>query len=144
MPISIKKDGKYDDEVKLNDYEKDVVASFHKHVDLMLDDKWYLTLKFEPVEDEAMECEVQPEYRTAKVSIDSDQLKSQPEYIDFYVRHELLHVVVWNFFDIAGTLAYKNAAQALIKLEESVIDRLEHMPMWKLVYKALEAGLDGE
>lgn len=138
MPITLKKDDKYVELSELNQFEQDVVKSFKKHVALMLVDDWYITIKFGPLEDEAMECEVATEYRNAKIGVDSAQLAGQPEYIDNYVRHEILHIIVWNFFDIAGTLAYKNAAAALVKLEESVIDRLEHMPLWKKLYTELD------
>ena len=134
MPITLKKDGEYVEADVLTPFETNVLASFKRHIALMLVDDWYITIKFESVEGEAMECEVATEYRNAKISVDSKQLEGQPEYIDHYVRHEILHIIVWNFFDIAGTLAYKNAAAALVKLEESVIDRLEHMPLWDKLY----------
>lgn len=134
MPTEVKKNGKYNDEAQLTAFEEQVAKSLNKHIELMLADSWYITLEFTTVEGEAMECTVKQEYRKAEINVDTAQLEGQPEYIDHYIRHELLHILVWNFFDIAGTLAYKNAADALVKLEESVIDRLEHMPLWNKLY----------
>ena len=138
MPVSIKKAGKYGEEATLLPVEEAVVTSLHKHVALMLADDWYINLEFCSVEDEAMETLCKPEYRKAEISVDTAKISAEEEYIDHYIRHELLHVLVWNFFDIAGTLAYKNAASALVKLEESVIDRLEHMPLWDRLDKGTE------
>lgn len=135
MPLHIRKSGELVEKSTLTAFEQQVVDSFELHIKLMFADEWYVEVKFEPVEEEAMETECNPEYRTAKVSVDSENLKDQPEYVHHYVRHELLHVLTWNFFDIAGTLAYKNAKEALLKLEEAVIGRLEHMPGWERMYK---------
>lgn len=135
MPLHIKRDGEYDPE--LNEIEQKVVAAFKQHISLMLQDEWYITIKFAPMtgDDDCMETLAKPEYRTAEVTVDSEGIEKQPEYINHYVRHELLHVLVWSFFDIAGTLSYKNTSAALIKLEEEVIGRLEHMPLWEKIYR---------
>jgi hypothetical protein len=141
MPIYVKKGDKYetDPDVEFLDIEKEMAISLKKHVKLMMADDWDLTLEFRKVEDEAAETEVKPEYRRAVIAIDTEKMAHEPEHIDHYLRHEILHIIVWNFFDIAGTLCYKNTGEALLKLEESVIDRLEHMPMWKNMYKLVEA-----
>lgn len=135
MPIHIKKEGKYDS--ALTPAEEVIVASFTKHIKLMFADDWYITIEFATVEEEAMETEAKPEYRTASITVDMTQMEYQEEYIDKFARHELLHILTWSWFGIAGTLAYKNAGRALEKIEEAVIDRLEHMPAWEYMYKGL-------
>jgi hypothetical protein len=134
MPLHIKRNGEYNPE--LTELEQQIVKAFEQHIELMLQDEWYITIKFAkmPAEDDCMETLAKPEYRTAEVTVDTEGIGAQPEYINNYVRHELLHVLVWSFFDIAGTLSYKNSKDALIKLEEEVIGRLEHMPLWKKIY----------
>jgi hypothetical protein len=135
MPLHIKKDGEYNPE--LNDIEHQIIDSFENHIKMMLQDEWYITIKFAklPADDDCMETLAKPEYRTAEVTVDVEGIAAQPEYLNHYVRHELLHVLVWSFFDIAGTLSYKNSKDALIKCEEEVIGRLEHMPLWKRLYE---------
>jgi len=134
MPLSVKKNDEFTED--LSEVERLVVDCFKKHIALMLADEWYITVRFAPINDheEAMDTTANPEYRSAVVTVDMDRFSEQREHLDKYVRHELLHVLVWQFFDIAGTLAYKNAARALEKIEESVIDRLEHMPLWERLY----------
>jgi hypothetical protein len=134
MPLTIKRAGEF---IQAEDYTPDearVVAAFEEHIELMLHDDWYITVHFTEVEGECMATEAFPEYRKATVDVHIEGIREQWEYLNHYVRHELLHVIVWNFFDIAGTLAYKNVGRALGKLEEQVIYLLEHMPLWSKLY----------
>lgn len=140
MPLTIKRGDEYDP--KLTDFEKDIVASFERHIKLMLVDEWYITVNFEGVEDEAMETEAHPEYRKAEVSVDSEDLKYQPEHLDKYVRHEIMHILVWEHYSIVSELCYKRTEGALRKLEEAVIYSLEHMPAWDVMYKQLDSEDD--
>jgi hypothetical protein len=138
MPLHTKKNGDYCELDTLTEFERSIITSFEKHLELMFADEWYIDIIFEPVVGEAMETGAYPEYRRAEISVDSPQLLKKPDDVDSFVRHELLHILIWSWFDIAGTLAYKNAEKALAKIEEAVIDRLEHMPAWELMYKGIE------
>jgi len=128
-----------DDTIEIADLTSDeekIVKAFKEHIALMLKDDWYITVKFAAVEEDyGMETEAKPEYRKAIITVDIAQIKDQWEYLNHFIRHELLHIIVWNFFDIAGTLAYKNTSKAMEKLEEQVIYLLEHMPLWDNLYK---------
>jgi hypothetical protein len=136
MPLTLKRAGEFIKRETLSGDELRVVTAFEEHIVLMLKDDWYISLDFTKVEGECMATEAFPEYRKATIEVDIPGLTEQWEYLNHYVRHELLHIIVWNFFDIAGTLAYKNVDRALVKLEESVIFLLEHMPLWEKLYAA--------
>jgi hypothetical protein len=135
MPLTLKRKGEFVEKADLTEDELRVVVAFEEHIALMLTDDWYLTVHFTKVDEEAMATQTWPEYRKAIVEVDLPNISTQWEYLNHYVRHELLHIIVWNFFDIAGTLAYKNVGRALGKLEEQVIYLLEHMPLWSVLYE---------
>lgn len=136
MPTSIRKKGVLNQ--KLSDFETKIVEAFEKHIKLMLVDDWYITLDFTSVEDEAMQTLAKPEYRSATIEIDAEQLQDQPECIAHYVRHEIIHVLLWSYFSIAEELCYKRTEGALEKLEEQMVYLVEHMPLWPILYKGLE------
>ena len=136
MPLTIKRNDEFITAEDLTKDEHLVVDSFEEHINLMLKDDWYITISFveNEIDGECMATEAFPEYRKASIEVFLPGLTEQWEYLDHYVRHELLHIIIWNFFDIAGTLAYKNVSKALGKLEEQVIYLLEHMPLWNVLY----------
>lgn len=136
MPLTLKRKEQCLQESELTPDETRILECFKLHINYMLTDDWYITLDFgAEVGEEPMATTAKPEYRSAAVDIEMKEMEGQWDYLAHHVRHELLHIIVWSFFDIAGTLTYKNAKQAMVKLEESVIDRLEHMPLWSKLYE---------
>jgi hypothetical protein len=138
MPLHTKKNGKYDSDITLTELEKTVVKSVKKHIELMFADDWYITVEFDTVEGEAAETEASPEYRKAIITVDPHQMEDQLEYLDKYIRHEICHILLWNYFSIAEELCYKRTEGALRKLEEQLVYLLEHMPCWERFYKELD------
>jgi hypothetical protein len=119
---------------------KEIICSVKLHQKLMGLEDWYGHVIFKKVEEEdggdTMETECWPHYRKFELTVDLESVAVKKEYINHYVRHEFIHVLIWGFFDIAGELCYKRTEGALRKLEENTIYALEHMPLWDLVYPA--------
>ena len=124
-------------------FAKKVIASVELHQKLLGLEDWYGHLVFGKVEfedgGEGMETECWPQYRKFEITVDVDTFAKSQEYLNHYVRHECLHVLLWSYFGMAGDLCYKNAEKALRKQEETAIYDLEHMPLWDLIYEKVES-----
>ena len=117
---------------------KQIVESVKLHQRLLGLEDWYGHLNFAKVETkdggEGMETECWPQYKKFEITADVEAFRNSPEYIHHYVRHECMHILLWNYFGFAQDMCYKNAQKALTKNEEGAIYLLEHMPLWDLVY----------
>jgi len=149
MPVFVEQKGdKVSDTTSLSQLEQAVVKSFEQYMGLILQDAWYVTINFIPEspDEEAdddtivktlMETSAEPSYRTAQITVYTNEVAKKAEFINHMARHEVLHILTWQFFSIATTLAHKHAGKALKELEESMVDRLEHMPLFDLLAKHL-------
>lgn len=119
-----------------------IIASVKLHQRLLGLEDWYGHLHFAKVEPEdggeGMETECWPQYKKFEITADVDVFRNSPEYIHHYVRHECMHILLWNYFGFAQDMCYKNAQKALAKNEEGAIYLLEHMPLWSKVYDEKE------
>ena len=64
---------------------------------------WFFRVEFGKVEGGVAECEAKPEYLKADMRFDLDEIRA--EYLDDYVRHELIHCLVWPLGHVADVLA---------------------------------------
>lgn len=123
---------------------KKVVDSIRIHQQLMGLDDWYGVVEFKQVDEEeggdTMETEAWPQYKKFEITVDLKSLENSPEYLHFYTRHEMSHVLTWTYFGIAEELCYKRAKGAIRKLDEATVGMLEHMPLWDTLYETL--GID--
>jgi hypothetical protein len=106
-----------------------VLGSFRHHQDLMGLDSWTIKLFWRPVGDhKIMATSAEPEYYQASIDIDLEDLDI--EHLSEYVRHELLHVLLWQYTETAESLVLKKAKGTIRKLEERTVSDLERMPLW--------------
>jgi hypothetical protein len=111
------------------------LASIKKHRDLLGLEGWDIIVSFEEVEGNmCMQTSAEPEYY--KVSIDVDLRGLNDSDIDLYVRHELLHAVLWMYTHLAENLAGRKNRKLIRGMEERLVTDLERMPFWEILYKA--------
>ena len=90
---------------------------------------WTIKLSWIPVPDhKVMASSAEPEYYQASVDVD---LADLDEYLSDYVRHELFHVILWQYTQASYSLAFKRARTTLNRLEERTVSDLERMPLWE-------------
>lgn len=118
---------------------KKFMSSLEKHLRWMDLNKWIIKVEYVEIdEDCGMETSCQPQYYKATIGVDLaflDSSNKQREAIDEYVRHELLHVVLWIYTALAEDLSLKKGKGAIRKMEERVVSDLERMPLWDKLYK---------
>ncbi len=120
-----------------------VLSSVRKHAKWLGLSNWTIYVKWKPVDGEyAMETDAKPEYYTAYVHVDLNELK--PQFVDEYVRHELFHVRLWAYTATVEDLAHKKAFEHIRKAEESLVSDLERMPLWDELYAATRKGKNCE
>lgn len=75
-------------------------------------------------------CDAAPEYKQAVVYL--NLTKIDESHLQDYIRHELLHAILWPLASIANDLARGDAVllEQVRKAEERVCTDLETMPLW--------------
>lgn len=108
---------------------RQVVARITELAQLMGLGSWEIKIDWHSVEGTfTMETTAEPEYYKVTISIDLPKLEY--EDIDAYLRHELLHAILWQYTETAEALALKKAKSTIRKLEERTVSDLERMPLW--------------
>ncbi len=112
-----------------------VLASIKKHRDLFGMQGWDIVITFKEVEgDMCMETVAEPEYYKTMIDVDLRGLVESD--IDLYVRHELLHAILWMYTNLAESLAPSRHKKLLGGMEERLVTDIERMPFWDILYKA--------
>ena len=108
----------------------DVTVAVRKYQELLGMKDWNIEVSFTPDAGNHGECQAYYPHKKATISINLDLTKKRSD-MEATVRHELFHVLHWQFCDIARKLAGKKAQKVLRDLEEDFIDQMEHWPLWK-------------
>jgi hypothetical protein len=107
-----------------------VLASLRHHLGLMGLDAWDIKILWTAIPGQyAMQTNAEPEYYKATIEVDLDDLK--PEAISSYIRHELFHIILWQYTEAATSFALKRTKTTLNRLEERTVSDLERMPLWE-------------
>lgn len=117
---------------------KPIVKSLQWHAKVLGLDRWDIGVGWRKVDggNYAMECEAEWEYYKADIFIDlSRAVEGKIKYLDEYIRHELLHAIVWPLGQMAEKLALgSEGIQGIATmLEERVVSDLERAPFWDLL-----------
>ncbi|MFQ5888058.1 MAG: hypothetical protein ACE5HY_05125 [Candidatus Hydrothermarchaeales archaeon] len=90
-------------------------------------DDWDIRLKF--YTENVADCEARPEYLDAVLYLDLDKIP--PEELDSWIRHEVLHCLVWSLAHLAETLTKTKTEKELVRIEEEkLVTLLERMSIW--------------
>lgn len=107
------------------------LASFRHHHEIMGLGGWNISLNWLTLgDDRVMQTNVQPEYYRAVIDVDLTCLAEKPQHMPSTVRHELFHVIIWQYTEFAEALALKSTNLLLRKLEERTVSDLSRMPLW--------------
>ena len=92
-------------------------------------ERWDITVTFEPDKDLAG-CAADDEYMRATLAFDLNQIP--PEDDDATVRHEALHIVLWETVRVMDKLAGRDrVARELVRAaRERCVTLLERAPLW--------------
>ena len=91
---------------------------------------WDIKFTWAPVgKSYVMETSAEPEYYKATITVDLPNL--DPAHLPSYLRHELLHIILWQYTEAAEAFALKRTKTTLRKLEERMVSDLERMPLWE-------------
>lgn len=93
-------------------------------------ESWDISIAFAPLEDGGAAAGATP-YFSAHLVFDLGTLAGRPEELRVFVRHELLHCVLFLLTNAASHLAETEERRALLRdLEETVTSVLDRMPVW--------------
>ena len=111
--------------------QRRILRLVRRYQRLMGLDRWDVTVRFEVDKEDAAGCSADDEYLRAMLSFDLNGFP--PEDDDTFVRHELLHCVVWEMLRVAEGLAGENEAakEAVRAANERCVTMLERMPIWQ-------------
>jgi hypothetical protein len=109
-----------------------VTTRFSRFADLMGLIGWNIRLQWTPVGDrKVMATTAEPEYYQATIDVDLNDVDI--EYLDEYIRHELFHIILWQYTEAALAFTLKRTRTTINKLEERTVSDLERMPLWAFV-----------
>jgi hypothetical protein len=94
-------------------------------------ERWDIAIVFDDRMEDRANCAADPEYFEATVKFNLERIEDGDE--ECYVRHELLHCILWPLCHCADFLARENrVANEMVRLaNERVTSCLERMPLWE-------------
>lgn len=92
---------------------------------------WKIEVKYRAdSDDDYANVDSSPGYKRAAIRVNLDNVTSYKQ-LRSTVIHELIHVVLSLYTDVATELAGEDARKALDMLEERVVTEIENWPLWK-------------
>ena len=118
-----------------HDLSHKIVNSMDRHIRLLGLEHWSFEIRWEsPLEGGryGAETRASPEYYDATVTFDLDVIAVRSDQVDQYVRHELIHCIVWPLAEAGQLLAgdSEGARELIGRIEERVTSDLERLPLW--------------
>jgi hypothetical protein len=117
----------------MTERQRRVMRLAKRYAKLLGVNRWYQSVKilFDDQMEDRASCSADPEYLEAVVRFNLDRITEGEE--EAFIRHELLHCLVWPLCHTSDFLAGDNAAaNEMVRLaNERVTSWLEHMPLWE-------------